>query len=91
MNFLSFDLGVVGPTNLVEVSLDAQARVLLLDASSYAAFQRGGSWRGQGGWAIHTPVCLRPPCHGHWFVVVDLNGAAGRIRVDVRVLGGLAA
>ena len=91
MDYLWFDVGAIGPTDAVEVSLGAQARVLLLDSMNYAAYRNGGMWRGHGGWAVRTPVVLRPSCHGQWFVVVDLEGRGGQVQASVRVARGLAA
>jgi len=91
MQYLWFDVGVIGPTDVVEVSLSGQAQVVLLDPTNYSAYQRGGRWEGQGGWAVRTPVSMRPDCRGHFYVVVDLAGRGGSVRASVRVLRGLAA
>lgn len=91
MQYLWFDMGVIGPTDRVEVSLSTQARVLLLDSTNYAAYQCGGRWQGQGGWVVRTPACLRPGYRAHWIAVVDLDGRGGQVSANARVLRGLAA
>jgi hypothetical protein len=87
MNFLHTDFSI-GPRDMVVVTLDAQANVMLMDDQSYAGYQRGLSFEYVGGWAPRTPVRLSPPCYGHWHVVVDLGGRAGQVRAGVRVLRG---
>lgn len=87
MNFLHQEFDA-GPEDVVEVTLNGQANVMLLDSPNYAQYQRGGSFRYYGGLAKTSPVRLVPPHPGRWHVVVDLGGFAGRIRAGVRVLQG---
>lgn len=78
MKFLhyGFDLG---PDDAVEVRLDKQANVRMLDGHNFERFRSGKSHDFYGGWAIASPVILRPPHAGHWHVVVDLGGYAGTV------------
>lgn len=85
MNFLHSE-EMIGPGDVVVVSLDAQANVLLIDDQNYAAYQTGRSFEYVGGWATQTPVRLSPPRYGRWHVVVDLAGRAGQVRAGVRIL-----
>jgi hypothetical protein len=90
MNFLhrEFDLG---PDDIVEVSLDGQANVMLLDPENYQRYRRGESFRYHGGLAKTSPLRLEPPHRGHWHLVVDLGGFAGRVRAGIRLLQGIDA
>ena len=91
MNYLTFDLGVIGPDDLIEVSLDHPANVQLLDPSNLAAYKEGRPFKYHGGHAKVTPFRLRPPYQGQWYLVVDLGGGPGTVRASVRVLSGSAA
>jgi len=87
MEFLhqEFDLQL---EDVVEVSLDSQANVMLLDPRNFSNYKQGSSYRYYGGHAEKSPVRLSPPHSGKWHVVVNLGGYAGRVRADVRILRG---
>jgi hypothetical protein len=86
MNFLEgFD---VGPEDVVEVTLDGQANIMLLDSANYDHYRGGESFRYHGGLAKGSPVRFVPPRRGRWHVAVDLGAFAGRVRAGVRVLQG---
>ncbi len=87
MDFLheEFDLQ---PEDVVEVSLDSQANVMLLDPHNFSNYRRGASYRYYGGHAEKTPVRLSPPHPGKWHVVVNLGGYPGSVRAGVRVIRG---
>jgi len=85
MSFLKSEVNA-GPNNVIRVDIDSQANVVLMDSQNFRAYQNGRPYRGYGGWAKQSPVCLRPPCQGKWYVVVHLGGAAGRVRAGVRVI-----
>ncbi len=87
MNFLHQELDA-GPDDIVEVTLDGQANVMLLDAENYDRYRRGEAFRYHGGLAKTSPARLVPPHTGRWHVVVDLGGFSGRVRAGVRVLQG---
>ena len=75
-----------GPGDLVIVTLDRQANVMLLDELNFSAYRAGSSFSYLGGWATASPVRLGPPTFGHWHIVVDLGGRAGQVRSGVRVV-----
>jgi hypothetical protein len=87
MNFLHQTLDL-GPGDVVEVTLDGKANVMLLDNANYERYRRGESFQYHGGLAERWPVRLTPPYPGQWHVVVDLGGYSGRVRAGVRVLAG---
>lgn len=72
--------------DVVEVSLNSQANVMLLDPDNFSHYQQGTSYRYFGGHAEKTPVRLSPPHSGKWHVVVNLGGYAGSVRAGVRVI-----
>jgi hypothetical protein len=89
MNFLHTDF-TGGSENVVVVTLDRQANVMLLDDLAFSAYRSGRRFAYHGGWATQSPVQLRPPSHGHWHVVVDLGGRGGQVRAGIRVVGTAA-
>ena len=87
MNYLHRELDL-DPGDVVQVTLDGQANVLLLDPSNYEAYRNGHPYRYYGGHAQTSPVRLEAPRGGKWHVVVDLGGNAGSVRAGVGVLRG---
>ena len=75
-----------GRDDVVLVTLDTQANVMLLDDGNFSAYRNGRSFHYFGGWATNSPVRLTPPHSGHWHVVVDLGGNSGTIRASIRVV-----
>ncbi len=84
--FVKYDLGYVEAGASAEVTLAHRANVRLLDASSFARYERGETFSFIGGQAVRSPVVLTVPTAGHWYVVLDLGGGAGTIKSSVRVL-----
>ena len=85
MEFLHYDVNA-GADDVIVVSLDQQANVLLLDETNYSAYRTGRSFHYRGGWQKQSPAHLSPPHYGRWHVVVDLAGHAGTVRVGVNVV-----
>ena len=85
MDFLHTDLWG-GPESTAVVTVDTQCNVMLLDDTNFSAYRRGSSFNYHGGWATRSPVRLIPPRHGHWHVVMDLGGGAGRVSAGVRIV-----
>ncbi len=85
MNFLHQEFDA-GPKDVIEVTLDGQANVMLLDPANYSSYRRGQGFRYYGGHAKESPFRIAPPHQGHWHVVVDLGGYGGHVRAGIRVL-----
>lgn len=89
MEFNYWDLGQRSRGEIVEVKLSGNAaNVRLVDSSNFRAFKAGGNHKYYGGHATRSPVRLQVPQSGHWFLVVDFGGFAGRSKVSVQVLPG---
>lgn len=82
MNFLQYEFDG-GPTDLIQVNLDRKANVRLLDWDNFQKYSNGQYHTYYGGHATTSPVNLRPPHKGHWYVVIDLGGYAGTVRASV--------
>lgn len=87
MNFTHYDLGVLGGSEIVEVSLDGNAaNVRLMDSSNFSAYRAGRQHHYYGGHATRSPVRIQVPSGGHWHVAIDMAGYRGSVRSSVRVL-----
>jgi hypothetical protein len=87
MKFLSYDLGQQPAGAVAEVTLSGNAaNVVLLDAINFQNYKGGRRYSYHGGHATRSPVRLEVPRAGHWYVVVDTGGYAGRVNASVRVL-----
>jgi Domain of unknown function (DUF1883) len=80
-----------GPDDILEVTMNGHANVMLLDPGNYDHYRKGESYRYHGGLAKVSPVRLSPPSRGHWHAVVDLGGYAGTIRAGMQLLQGVNA
>jgi len=85
VDFLHYEINA-DSGDIVEVTLDSQANVRLLDSINFSRFQRGQQHQCRGGRALKSPFRLGVPSSGHWHVVVDLGGYAGRVKAGVRVI-----
>ena len=71
----------------MEVSLSGSAaNVRLMDSSNFNAYKNGRRHQYRGGLVKRSPVHLRIPHSGHWYVTVDMQGLRGRTNASVRVL-----
>ncbi len=91
MQYLHQDLGIVGPDEVVEVTLDHPANVQLLDPANYELYQNHRPYRYHGGYITSSLYRIRPPSQGHWYLVVDLGGGPGTVRASVRVFAAALA
>jgi hypothetical protein len=75
--------------DVVEVTLAGNAaNVLLLDTTNYQKYQQGKPYDYAGGYARTSPYRIQVSRSGHWHLVVDLGGGAGRVQASVRVISG---
>lgn len=74
-----------GPDDLIEVTLDSPANVLLLDSESYENYRNNRPYHYFGGYVAHSPYRLRPVTQGKWHLIVDLGGGPGHVRAFLRV------
>lgn len=85
MNFLKYEFDA-GPNDVIQVRLDKAANVRLMDSTNFHKYRTGQQHTYYGGYAKTSPVNLRPPHQGHWYVVVDLGGYSGTVRASVEKL-----
>lgn len=72
--------------DVVEVTLDQQANVLLLDSGDYSSYKSGRRFRYIGGLAEHSPYRIPVPSNGSWYTVVDLGGRSGTVRCGCQLI-----
>ena len=85
MNFLHYEYDLCSG-DVVEVTLDKQANVLLLDQGDFARYQRGEAHTYYGGLAKQSPLRVSAPRAGHWHLVIDLGGYSGTVSASARVI-----
>lgn len=87
MKFIKYDLGFLKSGEIVEVTLSGNAaNVRLLDSSNFNAYKNGRPHRYYGGLAKRSPIHLKIPRSGHWYIVVDMQGLRGSVRSSIRIL-----
>ena len=72
--------------DVLSVTLNSQANVMLMDDANYAQYKRQGRCKYFGGLANRSPVRLATPSSGYWNLVLDLGGRSGRIQYSVTIL-----
>ncbi len=58
------------------------ANVMLLDARHFARYRNGDGFMSTGRFVRHSPVELTIPRDADWYLVLDLGGYAGRVRIE---------
>lgn len=88
MRYAYYDLGHQQEGSAVVVRLrGSAANVILLSPLNFAYYRAGGAFfYNAGGHFQYSPVKLEIPRDGHWYVVVDLGGYAGRVHGAVEVV-----
>lgn len=88
MQFQHYDLGQKSGGEVYQITLrGSAANVRLMDSSDFQSYKRGGSHNYVGGHYKQSPVKLRVPGPGHWYIVIDLGGYAGTINSSVSQIG----
>jgi len=85
VNYLYWDFNM-GPNDVVEVTLDKQANAFLVDSLNYSSYRNGRSFRYYGGLQKTSPVQLRPPRAGHWYLIVDLGGRSDQVNASAQLI-----
>ncbi|MDR9784226.1 DUF1883 domain-containing protein [Rhizobium redzepovicii] len=88
--FTHYDLKEQRAGTIVEVSLNAVNNVRLMSAPNFQRFTEVLDFKYIGGVARKSPVKLAVPEHGHWHVVVDMEGHHGLAESTVKVIAAPA-
>lgn len=77
--------------DVVEVTLDHPANVVLLDPENWHAYQERQPFRyARGGHTAQRSVRLQAPQPGKWHLVIDLGGGFGRVRAFAKIFSEAA-
>lgn len=87
--FIVYDLGHRSSGETIEITLKGSAaNVRLMDSSNYQNYKSGRKHHYYGGLAKRSPVTLRIPRSGHWYVTVDMQGLKGSVNSSMRLIPG---
>lgn len=86
MDYIRHDLGYLSGGETVVITIDTQANVLLLDSINHSNYKSGRAYKYRGGFQEHSPIRMSIPGPGIWHIVINLDGASGRIRSSVNVV-----
>ncbi|WP_396632880.1 DUF1883 domain-containing protein [Maribacter sp. R86514] len=87
MNFTKYDLGNKQIGDVVEITLQGSAaNVRLMNSSSFQSYKNGRRHSYIGGLAKKSPIRLKIPNSGHWYVTVDMQGLRGTTRSSIRMM-----
>jgi len=86
MKFNYYDLGHRSRDEIVVVRLSGNAvNVCLMDSSNFQNYRAGRRFTYIGGLAQRSPIRLRIPHSGHWYVTIDFQGLRGSANCSVTV------
>jgi hypothetical protein len=85
MKYLQYDFQIT-PKDTIRVDLDSQANVRLLDPQNFQSYRQGQKHNYFGGLVKQSPYYIKPPRSGHWHLVIDLGGYAGKIAATVSIV-----
>jgi hypothetical protein len=87
VEFQSSDLGYLSAGDVVRVTIRGDGpNVRIFDSSNFRAFKSGQRAKYYGGHAQRSPVAIQVPHAGHWHLVIDFGGYAGRAQFSVDVV-----
>ena len=87
MNFTKYDLGNKQRGDVVEITLQGSAaNVRLMNSSSFQSYKNGRRHSYIGCLAKKSPIRLKIPNSGHWYVTVDMQGLRGTTRSSIRMM-----
>ena len=85
MEFLNYEVEL-NAGDIVEISLDKRANVILLDQFNFLRYQQREHFTYHGGHASRTPFHISAPQTGFWHVVVDLGSYARYVHAEVKII-----
>ena len=76
----------LGYQDKIRVDLDKAMNVMVMDYFNYQNYLNGQSYTYFGGHYNTTPVYIKPPNGGSYYIVIDNGGDSYNIQVSVRVI-----
>jgi len=75
-----------GQGDVIEISLNRPANVILLDPINYSRYQAGVNFSYLGGFTDYSLSELPIPFSGTWHLVIDLGGLSGHLQAAARLI-----
>jgi len=72
--------------NVVRVTLDNQATVMLLDSLNYARFCAEKKYEYEGGFATISPYDIFVPSQGDWDLVIHPESPSGKLKYSIKII-----
>lgn len=88
MQHIYQDLGQRVSGDVVRVNLSAWANVRLMTSANYSNYKNGRQHNYHGGLYKETPVLLRIPSSGRWYVTVDTQGLGNAVNATIELVPG---
>src|SRR5687767_195887 len=86
MNCLHYEYSNIGPDDVLEITLNGEAKVQLLDDENYQRYAAEAPYTALGGVIKTSPCPLSPPRFGKWHLVIDFPSHAAQATASVRVI-----
>lgn len=84
--YTHYDLDMQRGGTIIEITLSAVANVRLMTHANFDLFKNARKHKFLGGVAKQSPIRLKIPKSGHWHVVVDMEGLAGKAESSIRIV-----
>lgn len=84
--YTHYDLKLQRGGTVIEVTLSAVANVRLMTNANFDLFRNARQHKFLGGVAKKSPIRLQIPENGHWHVVVDMEGHAGKADSSIKLV-----
>lgn len=83
--YTHYDLNMQRGGAVIEITLSAVANVRLMSHANFDLFRNTRPHKFLGGVAKKSPIRLTIPENGHWHVVIDMEGHAGKAESSIRL------
>ena len=84
--YTHYDLDMQRSGTVIEITLSAIANVRLMTHATFDLFKNARQHKFLGGVAKQSPIRLQIPKSGHWHVVVDMEGHAGKAESSIKMV-----
>lgn len=85
MKYLYYEFNA-GNNNVIQVTLNGWANVLLLDDLNFQNYKSGRRYSYYGGKAEVSPFNIRPPRYSHWNLIIDRGGYPGEVAASINIV-----
>ncbi len=72
--------------DVVRVTIDSQATVMLMDPLNYARFCAEKKYEFEGGFATVSPYDIFAPSQGDWDLVIHPESPSGKLQYSIKII-----